>query len=287
MGDMALFSQSFPFTPMGRTADVQEMIRGHLPSYDRALNLCNTYFEQHSWLFRGVTSGQLVDEMLPVIYHKRPAQHGEDYAGPHALALLFIIFAVAALVEDDPSAAQAEHYQQISMAAVSLQPVLEKPSIVTIQTLHLMSIYNAMSGSDLTSETTMEMTWSLITLAAHLCQTVRHYTVFVFLASHTIIPDWPPYVTSTDEHRHRLISFLDRDSERWGLSPKMVHRRRILFWDVFVADVWQVSHAILTSRSRTNVWIRVSTLVDHRLSLLDTSTAACPSTTYRQIRPLA
>lgn len=34
---------------------------------------------------------------------------------------------------------------------------------------------------------------------------------------------------------------LDRDSERWGLSPKMVQRRRILFWDLFVADVWQVS----------------------------------------------
>jgi len=37
------------------------------------------------------------------------------------------------------------------------------------------------------------------------------------------------------------MSPLDRDSARWGLSPKMVQRRRILFWDLFVADVWQVS----------------------------------------------
>lgn len=33
----------------------------------------------------------------------------------------------------------------------------------------------------------------------------------------------------------------DRDSERWGLPPKMVQRRRQVFWDVFVADVWTVS----------------------------------------------
>lgn len=144
---------------------------------------------------------------------------GEDYSGPHDLALLFAIFAVGTLVQptgtpvssqpsstgvspsppppppsqstttaasnrvktlrSDPSilsshkvAEEAEHYYQLARAALALQPVLEKPSIVTIQSLHLMSIYNAMSGSDLRNETSMEMTWSLITLASHLSQTV-------------------------------------------------------------------------------------------------------------------
>jgi hypothetical protein len=32
----------------------------------------------------------------------------------------------------------------------------------------------------------------------------------------------------------------DRDSARWGLSSKMVQRRRLIFWDLFVADAWQV-----------------------------------------------
>ncbi|KAJ7082281.1 hypothetical protein B0H15DRAFT_739822, partial [Mycena belliarum] len=53
-------------------------------------------------------------------------------------------------------------------------------------------------------ETSMELTWSLITLAAHLSQTIGLY----------------------------------RDSARWGLSAKMVQWRRILFWDIFVAEVW-------------------------------------------------
>lgn len=219
---LSLFSRSFPFTPLGRTEDIQEMIETHLPPYDRAAQLCQTYFDQVSWLFRGVTKEQLMDEMLALVYRRPSAVGMEDEYGPHDLALLFIIFAIGALVEPElelqpnsnqpleqasPTAssdALAEHFHQISRAALTLQPVLEKPSIVTIQTLHLMSIYNAMSGSDLTSETSMEMTWSLLTLAAHLSQTIG----------------------------------LHRDSERWGLPPKMVQRRRILFWDLFVADVW-------------------------------------------------
>ena len=37
-----------------------------------------------------------------------------------------------------------------------------------------------------------------------------------------------------------LLSFADRDSARWGLSPKIVRRRRVLFWDLFVGETWQV-----------------------------------------------
>ncbi|KDR81325.1 hypothetical protein GALMADRAFT_116293 [Galerina marginata CBS 339.88] len=205
IGDLSLFSQSFPFTPMGQPADVQELIETHLPPFDRTLALCETYFDQVSWIFRGVTRVQLIEDMLPVIYKRNAAPVGEDYSGPHDLALLFVILAMGAILGQEPSNSLGEHFHQISRAAISLQPVLEKPSIVTIQALHLMSIYNAMSGSDLKSETSMEMTWSLITLAAHLSQTIG----------------------------------LHRDSARWGLTPKMVQRRRILFWDLFVADVWQ------------------------------------------------
>ncbi len=156
---------------MGRSEDVQDMIRTHLPPWERAQSLGETYFEQVAWIFRGVTRQQLIDDMLPAIYRKQPS---EEFGGPHDLSLIFMIFAIGALVENEPSSesAHAEHYHQLSRAAISLQPVLEKPSIVTIQCLHLMSIYNAMSGSDTTSEPSMEMTWSLITLAAHLSQTV-------------------------------------------------------------------------------------------------------------------
>lgn len=198
---------------MGRPADVQGMVEGHLPSYDRAVLLCQTYFDQVSWLFRGVTKEQLMDEMLVVIYRRGSAGEVEDEYGPHDLALLFIVLAIGALVEPElpqnskhgqPStahatqstAAYAEHFHQIARAAITLQPVLEKPSIVTVQALHLMSIYNAMSGSDLTNDTSMEMTWSLLTLAAHLSQTVRGILLSVLAFLIHFFTDWSTYVFS-------------------------------------------------------------------------------------------
>ncbi|KAJ4482356.1 fungal-specific transcription factor domain-containing protein [Lentinula aciculospora] len=237
---ITLFSHRFPFTPLALPpAQIQELIESYLPTYERARELVNIYFEQVAWIFRGVSREQLDGEMAEEVIGMPslmgpPPPAGVDYSGPHDLALLFMVFGLGAVVEPFPNNGASsdssdgsspnsksspgvasrpspntlgEHYHQLAQAALSLQPVLEKPSIVTIQCLHVMSIYNAMSGegtanpSSFTgqSETSMEMTWSLITMAAH----------------------------------------LNRDSERWGLSPKMVQRRRILFWDLFVADVWQ------------------------------------------------
>jgi hypothetical protein len=110
----------------------------------------------------------------------------EEYTGPHDFALLFMVFAVGALVlpgaEEGGSGsgqAEAEHLHQIARAALALQSVLEKPSLVTIQALHLLSIYTGMAAGPGTSkggeeepETSMEMAWSLIALAAHLSQTI-------------------------------------------------------------------------------------------------------------------
>ncbi|KAF7313921.1 Zn(2)-C6 fungal-type domain-containing protein [Mycena chlorophos] len=239
---VALFSQSaFPLNPLGPPQAIHTLVTSHLPPRNRARLLVDSYFAQMAWLFRGVTRGQVYD-MLGSVYasYGRPEEQDEDYwrsdqeeiredtedyTGPHDLALLFMVFAVGALVqppsgspvtvvpaEDDDAhrkrcSAEGEHLHQIARAALALQPVLEKPSIVTIQTLHVLSIYNSMAvgpNDKDDTETSMEMTWSLITLASHLSQTIG----------------------------------LHRDSVRWGLSPKIVQRRRILFWDLFVADVW-------------------------------------------------
>ncbi|KAJ6564638.1 fungal-specific transcription factor domain-containing protein [Mycena capillaripes] len=234
-----LFSpSSFPLTPIGSPQSIHALVTSHLPARARARMLVQSYFAQLAWLFRGVTRGQ-VGDMLNGVYAAYGARvrvtrpdkgeddaeeddddvgdgEEEDYTGPHDLALLFMVFAVGALVQPGADtdavgvAAEAEHLHQIARTALALQPVLEKPSLVTIQTLHLLSIYTSMvsrnpaGGEDETAETSMEMTWSLITLAAHLSQTIG----------------------------------LHRDSARWGLSATMVQRRRILFWDLFVADVW-------------------------------------------------
>lgn len=162
---------------MGSTSSVRELIEAYLPNWERASYLSQTYTDQAGWLFHCVSKDQIDDELLPLYYSNAPLKAKEN-KNVHELALLFLVFAVGALVDvvQETSNAEAEHYHQIARAAICLQPVLEKPSLVTIQALHMLSMYNAMSGNELSGkETSMETTWSLIVLAAHLSQTVRFY----------------------------------------------------------------------------------------------------------------
>jgi len=220
----ALFSHSFPFTPLGTPVAVQGLIESHLPSRAIASQLVETYLAHVLWLFHGVSRTQLLEDMLPVVYRRQELQFntgageneihggmrtsavvagvdvGDEHSGPHDLALLFIVFAIGVLMRptNDPNSPLhsnsvdgdlpahysnvelGEHFHQLSCAALALQPVLERPASVTIQTLYLMSVYNSKSGSALRSEVSMEMTWGLTTLAAHLAQTVSSFFCFVF-----------------------------------------------------------------------------------------------------------
>jgi hypothetical protein len=185
--EVSRFSFSFPFTPTGPAHEVIALIQNYLPPYNVAVSICETYLSNAAWLFRGVQREQLMDEMLPIIYQLRPNpaanmpnSNDDDYSSPHALSLFFSILSVGRIVDLDLATAAAEaegeHYNQLAVAALCLQPVLERPSLITIQALHVASIYNAMSGSEVSGgESTMETTWSLIALAAHIAHTVCRF----------------------------------------------------------------------------------------------------------------
>lgn len=182
--EVALFTNAFPFTPSGSPREVQGKLEALLPTWEKAHDIVHTYLEQAAWLFRSVSRNQLLDEMLPVIYHRPPSkplhEHGGNYEGPHALALLFMTFAIGILVDmqQKPFSEEADRYYQLAKAAITLQSVLEKPELITIQALHLMSIYNMMRQPDIRdedSETSMEMSWSLMRLSHQLSQTVSTF----------------------------------------------------------------------------------------------------------------
>ncbi|KAI0820265.1 fungal-specific transcription factor domain-containing protein [Trametes gibbosa] len=217
-GEVARFSGAFPFTPMGPPHSVYELIESHLPPYERACQLCESYVSHAAWLFRSVPRRQLFDEMIPHFYKQPPPEDAlppsSDYSSPHDLALLLLCLAIGALVDlkQQPYNSEAEHYSQLAQAALALQSVLANPTLVTIQALHLHSIYVAMVGNEPGgSDNNMEFSWALVSLAGQL--------------SHTI--------------------GLHRDSARFGFSADMVERRRVTFWDLFVADAWQ---SLMTGR---------------------------------------
>lgn len=176
-----------------------------MPTYERAYELCHLYIDQAPWFFGPVTEDQLMDELFPLIYRARlsppvdPQQHHQsspqpsnDSYTPHDLALLFIIFATGALGDQNlppaPNNAEAEHYYQLTRAALTLDPVLERaPGVTTVQTLSLMAIYlgNAMK------ENSIESTWSLMGLTCTLAQSVSFSPSSSGIAALTLT--FPPY----------------------------------------------------------------------------------------------
>lgn len=195
--EVALFSNAFPFTPLGPTREVQSKIESLLPPWEEAVKIAEVYVEHAAWLFRSVPRDQLMDEMLPAIYHRTPPDpahsNSGDYGGPHALALLLMCFALGTLVDLSKTAfsSEANHYYQLAKAAIVLQNAFERPEAFTIQALHLMSIYNGMRQPDEQddSETSMEMSWSLIRQSIQLALTVSNDNSSLYLTLITSLPD--------------------------------------------------------------------------------------------------
>lgn len=181
---MARFSKSFPFTPLGPVADVLRTIRAQLPSWEGARALARTYVEHAAWLFRGLTTEQLLDDLLPGVYRRLPdAPDGEEAEGAgfeyaddaHALALLFNVFALATVLDFSARErlAAADHFNQIACAALGLRGIFDAPSIVTVQALQAAYAYTGIRGGDaMDRENAMEASWSYISLAAQVCQIV-------------------------------------------------------------------------------------------------------------------
>ncbi|PFH53475.1 hypothetical protein AMATHDRAFT_73300 [Amanita thiersii Skay4041] len=205
----------FPFTSslQQHELDFEYLMTTFLPPWDEARRLSELYFDKALWFCCTVTRRQLFEETLPLWYDEAPRFLSErsptstppQYVRtPHELALLFMIFCFGALTDLSQSIisenSEPEQFYQLTKAALSLEPVLERaPSVATVQTLALMAIYESMCSRD----NSTEATWALFGLATKLAQSVN------------------------------------RDCARWKLSPAEVQKRRSLFWELFTTDGWQ------------------------------------------------
>ncbi|KAJ7628452.1 hypothetical protein FB45DRAFT_748903 [Roridomyces roridus] len=194
------FCNAFPFTPSGIPRNsVQQMIESFLPPLERAIFLCDTFLEHLSWMFHIVSRRQLIDELIPAIYKQVRVAYG-----PHELAVLLVTLGIGALVDLDlqPYNLEAQHYYRLAKAALSLQSVLTEPSVVTIKTLHLMSIYNGLSGK----ESNMEASYGLLDMASQVA----------------------------------LRTGLHIDPAMWRrFKGREAYERRIYFWNLLIAVLWQ------------------------------------------------
>ncbi|KAF7343434.1 putative transcriptional regulatory protein C1F7.11c [Mycena venus] len=196
------FCNAFPFTPPGIPINtIQDTIETFLPPMERAIVLCETFLEHLSWMFHIVSRRQLIDELIPAIYKQVRVSYG-----PHELAVLLITLGIGALVDLNlqPYNLEAQHYYRLAQAALSLQSVMTEPSVVTIKTLHLMSIYNGLSGK----ESNMEASYGFLDMASQVA----------------------------------LRTGLHIDPSMWRFEGREAYERRVYFWNLLVAVLWQVRY---------------------------------------------
>ncbi|KAG6380168.1 hypothetical protein JVT61DRAFT_8257 [Boletus reticuloceps] len=201
--EISVLHQAFPFTPPGISAgSVQDVIESYLPPFPRATALCETFLQSTSWVFNIVSRQYILGELIPVVYRYARGQIPKQPRpyGPHDIALLFVVFALGALVDPSlpPHNVEGQHYHILSRAAICLESVFARRSVVTIKALNLMSIYNGMCGI----ENKLEQSSSLLNLAAHVALQVRflHY----------------------------------KDPSVWGMTGREAYERRTCFWCVRV-----------------------------------------------------
>ncbi|KAJ6509940.1 fungal-specific transcription factor domain-containing protein [Mycena vitilis] len=207
--EIARLSNSFPFSAGGPPGRALDLLFDSLPDQPRAWSLCETYLEQCAWQFRPITREEMIDDFLTPIYkswrEKRVWNNGTDFPhtiSPHRMAVLFMFFALGALVDLtlEPHNAESDRYYHASRASLALRSVFDSPEMATVQAVLLMATYHNMGGKHYT----MESSWSLMCLGSK--------------------------VSSPS---------LNRDSARWNMDPKTVNRRRSLFWELFSAELFQ------------------------------------------------
>ncbi|KAJ6573486.1 hypothetical protein DFH09DRAFT_916018 [Mycena vulgaris] len=202
--------------PSGRpsTAKLQH-IRSLLPSHARAIALCEGFLSHGALFFRPIKRDELLGPFLQSVYAPEgnaEELNGDAAATPHALATLFFVFALGALLDLQlpPYNTEAERFYGAGRAALGLRAVYDSPLVDTVRAIGLMATYHSLAGKNYSRDSA----WCLMSIAAKLAQSVR--------------PG---------------ISY--RDSARWHMDPKTVQKRRSLFWDVFSADV---SHSLALGR---------------------------------------
>ncbi|KAJ7842233.1 fungal-specific transcription factor domain-containing protein [Mycena olivaceomarginata] len=171
-----------------------------LPPLSEAIRLCDIYLEHGAYLSMTLIRTELIDEILDAVYR---AGSFESLRNHHALSLLFVVFAIAAILDPSkhPYSIEAQEYYYLSRAALSLASPIRETTRAAIQALIHMAQYRDLSDWEGTGSSAA---WIYIGTAVRLAHGIG----------------------------------LHLDSRRWNLSEEASDRRSRLFWQLFGYDTW-------------------------------------------------
>lgn len=165
----------FPFTTLDRinVHASLDILHSFLPSHNRAWSLGKSYIDHGTLFFRPIKREELLDSLIPEVYHTSSIEHGPERKfclTPHTLATIFFIFALGALLDLNlpPYNSEAERYYDLGRAALSLRPVFDSPEVSTVQAVGLMATYHSLAGKKYSRDSA----WCIMSVAAKLAQSV-------------------------------------------------------------------------------------------------------------------
>ena len=184
----------FPFGTGESTEVSLHLILSHLPSQQRAWGLYEAYVEHAACMFRPLKRDEMVDEILSPVYKamkdgQTSGSQAFESISPHKLAILFLVFALGALVDltlepckhsycsswchwftilfFPPDNAESEMYYHLGCACLSLRSIFDSPEIATVQALTLMGVFHAEGGRNLGTDSAV----SILVIGVELCLT--------------------------------------------------------------------------------------------------------------------
>ncbi|KIL65922.1 hypothetical protein M378DRAFT_124945 [Amanita muscaria Koide BX008] len=236
--DVAKLSNMFPLGETGAwdVPRTLNLLTSFLPARARASALCEVYLEQGCLTGRPIWRPELIHEVVTPIYQHYKKIKDPDFDNtaiphdvtPHKVAVLYLVFCLGALTDlTNPAySAEAHHYFDLGRASLSLLSIFDSTEIWTVQALLIMANIHTYGGPHFSPE----KAWCLIALTCKLAHKIG----------------------------------LHRESPRWNLNPRVLQRRRTLFWELFGLDIYFSLH---TGRPPT---FRLS-YIDCQLPSIETS----------------
>ncbi|TFK66191.1 hypothetical protein BDN72DRAFT_961949 [Pluteus cervinus] len=181
--------------------ELGDEIYDFLPSVSEATRLFDIYLEHGKYMYSSIPRSELLDEIYDLVHREK--KFNGDTMHCHSLALLFIVFALAALLDErrNPYSMSAQEFYHLSRATMNLSSAFCETTLLSIQTWIHTSQYLELSDWESQGSNSA---WAYLGHAVRL--------------SHSI--------------------GLHINGHRWGLDSSTVEKRNRVFWPLFVYDVW-------------------------------------------------
>ncbi|KAI0354704.1 hypothetical protein OH77DRAFT_1425802 [Trametes cingulata] len=185
------------------SSDLAKEMMELLPPLSQAFQMCETFLECGKFAWYPVPRKYIFDDIIAVIYHA--PEENCNVATLHSMSLMWIIYALATLLDTNkpPYAVEAQEYYLLARVALRFAPPAHDTTLTAIQTMIYMTQYLEMSDCE-PAHTGSHKAWMQIGQAVKLGHSIG----------------------------------LHVRSSRWRLGQDAALQRNRVFWQLFVQDLW-------------------------------------------------